>query len=143
MTVDHLIENASERPYIAWPADFEAPHAIGKLDRFWRHVVHGTDLSAIKSLESAKSNYAECHAKAHLMISLNVGGIVGNGICDPKVNQFELASDEDKICRLEVRVYNLLLMDHMDGLTHLIAAWTSQHVATEDEENRNRFTCCQ
>ena len=54
VTVDHLIENASERPYIAWPADFEAPHAIGKLDRFWRHVVHGTDLSAKKSLQSAK-----------------------------------------------------------------------------------------
>jgi len=79
------------------------------------------------------------------MISLNVGGIVGNGICDPKVNQFQLASDEDKICRLEVRMYNLLLMDHMYGLKHLIAAcaWASQHVATEDEENRNRFTCCQ
>jgi hypothetical protein len=77
------------------------------------------------------------------MISLNVGGIVGNGICDPKVDQFQLASDEDKICRLEVRMYNLLLMDHMYGLKHLIAAWTSQHVATEDEENRNRFTCCQ
>lgn len=77
------------------------------------------------------------------MISLNVGGIVGNGICDPKVDQFELASDEDKICWLEVRMYNLLLVDHMYGLKHLIAAWASQHVATEDEENRNRFTCCQ
>ena len=44
MAVDHLIENTAERPYITRPANFEAPHAIGKLDGFRGHVVHGTNL---------------------------------------------------------------------------------------------------
>ena len=64
-------------------------------------------------------------ARTHLVISLDVGGIVGNGICDPKINQLQLPSDEHEICRLEVRVYDLLLMDHLYCLKHLIAAYTS------------------
>ena len=54
------------------------------------------------------------------MISLNVGGVIGNCICDSKVNQFQLPPDENEICRLEVRMHNLLLMDDMYGLKHLI-----------------------
>ena len=52
VTVDHLVENTAERPYIAWSANFEAPHAVGKLDSFWRHVVDGTNLSVEKYLRS-------------------------------------------------------------------------------------------
>ena len=33
------------------------------------------------------------------MISLNVGSVICNGVCDPKVNQLELPTDKDKICR--------------------------------------------
>ena len=55
------------------------------------------------------------------MVSLNVGGVISNGICDPKVNQFELSADKDEICRFEVRVHDLLLMDYMYGLKHLVA----------------------
>jgi len=54
------------------------------------------------------------------MISLNVGCVVRDRICDPKVNQFELSPDEDKVCRLEVRVHDFLLMDHLHGLKHLV-----------------------
>ena len=55
------------------------------------------------------------------MISLNVSSIISNGVCDPKIDQFELTADKDKVCRFEVRVHNLLLVDHMYGLEHLIA----------------------
>jgi hypothetical protein len=44
VTVDHLIKNAAERPHITRSADFEASHAIGKLDGFRGHVIHSTDL---------------------------------------------------------------------------------------------------
>jgi hypothetical protein len=59
VAVDHLIKNAAERPHIARPANFEAPHAIGKLDGFWGHVVHSTDLRVNKLHSSAKSNYTK------------------------------------------------------------------------------------
>jgi hypothetical protein len=36
-----------------------------------------------------------------------------------------LPSNEHEICRLEVRVYDLLFMDHLYCLKHLIAAYTS------------------
>jgi hypothetical protein len=55
------------------------------------------------------------------MISLNVSGIIGNGIRDPKIYQFQLSTDKNEICWFEVRVHNLLLMDYMYGLKHLVA----------------------
>jgi len=55
------------------------------------------------------------------MISLNVSGIIGNGIRDPKIYQFQLSADKDKICRLEVRVHYLLFMNYVYGLKHLVA----------------------
>jgi len=55
------------------------------------------------------------------MISLNVSGVIGNGICDPKINQFQLSADKNEICWFEVRVHNLLLMDYVYGLKHLVA----------------------
>ena len=57
----------------------------------------------------------------YLMISLNVSSVISNGVCDPKIDQFELTADKDEVCRLEVRVHNLLLVDHMYGLKHLVA----------------------
>ena len=55
------------------------------------------------------------------MVSLNVGGVISNGICNPKINQFELSTDKDEICRFEVRMHDLLLMNHMYSLKHLVA----------------------
>ncbi len=54
------------------------------------------------------------------MISLNVSGVIGNGICDPKINQFKLPADKHEICRFEVRVHDLLFMDYMYRLKHLV-----------------------
>jgi hypothetical protein len=58
---------------------------------------------------------------AHLMISLYIGGVIGDGICDTKVDQLELTADQDEICRLEIGMHNLLFVDHMYGLKHLVA----------------------
>jgi hypothetical protein len=55
------------------------------------------------------------------MIPLNVSGVIGNGICDPKIDQFKLPADKNEICRFEVRVHDLLFMDHVHRLKHLVA----------------------
>jgi hypothetical protein len=86
MTIDRLVENTAEQPYITWSADFEAPHAIWKLDSFSRHVVDGAELSVEKHLRSELRSTTTPWAKTHLMISLNVDGIIGNSICDAKTN---------------------------------------------------------
>lgn len=52
----------------------------------------------------------------HLMVALNVGGVVGNSIRDSEVNQLELSSDEHKIGRLQVRMDDLLLVNNMNCL---------------------------
>ena len=62
------------------------------------------------------------------MVSLNVGSVVGNGICDPKVDQLELSTDKNEIRGLEVRMHDLLFMDDMYGLEHLVIATTPQHL---------------
>lgn len=65
------------------------------------------------------------------MISLNVSGVIGNGICDPKIDQFQLSADKNEICRFEVRMHNLLLMDYVYGLEHLVATKANQRFATK------------
>lgn len=55
----------------------------------------------------------------YLVISLNIGGVVGDRIGNTKVDEFELALDEDKIGGLEIRVDNLLVMYDLNGLQHL------------------------
>lgn len=53
------------------------------------------------------------------MISLNVGGIVRNGIGNTEINEFQLTFDQDEVGRFEIRMNNFLLVYHMHGLKHL------------------------
>ena len=70
--------------------------------------------------------------RAHLMVSLNVGSVVGNGICDPKVDQFELSTDKNEVRGLEVRMHDFLFMNDLHGLEHLvITIHTSAVVGTK------------
>ena len=53
---------------------------------------------------------------SYLVISLDIGSIIRNRICNAKVNQFEFAFHEDEIGGFEVGVDNFLLVDDMHGL---------------------------
>lgn len=55
----------------------------------------------------------------YLMISLNVCSVIRDGIGDTKVDQFQLTTNEDKICRLQVRMDDLLLVNDVHCLQHL------------------------
>ena len=61
VTVDHLIKYTAERPYITRPADFEAPHAIGKFYGFGGHVVHSTDLWVDRNFVQQEQLHQELH----------------------------------------------------------------------------------
>jgi hypothetical protein len=75
------------------------------------------------------------------MVPLNVGSVVGDGICDPKVDQLELSTDKNEIRGLEVRMHDLLFMDNVHGLEHLvIATHTSALVGKGIKKDT---TCCQ
>jgi hypothetical protein len=53
------------------------------------------------------------------MVSLNVSGVIRDGIRDSKVDQLKLATYKNKICRFEIRVDNLFLVNDMYRLQHL------------------------
>ncbi len=53
------------------------------------------------------------------MISMDVSRVIGNSIGNAKVNQLQLPFDNDKICWLEIRMYNLFVVDDSNGLQHL------------------------
>lgn len=53
------------------------------------------------------------------MVPLNIRRIVRNGIRNPKVDEFQLALDEDEVGRLKIRVHDLLVVNNLDGLKHL------------------------
>ena len=52
----------------------------------------------------------------HLMIPLNISSIIGNSICDPKINQLQLPTDQHEICWFQIRMYDLLFVYDMHGL---------------------------
>jgi hypothetical protein len=49
MAIDHLIKNAAQGPYVARSANFKASHAVGELDGFRGHIIHGTNLHGFVS----------------------------------------------------------------------------------------------
>lgn len=65
--------------------------------RFGRHVVGGADL----------------------LVAPDVGRVVRDRLRDAKVDELDLALDEDEVGRLEIRVDNVLVVDDLDGLEHL------------------------
>jgi hypothetical protein len=80
--VNHLVQDASQGPYVARTADFEAAHAVGKLDRLWAHIIHRTNLkeASVKETLSRK-------AIPNLMVPLNIRGVIRNSIRNPEVDQ--------------------------------------------------------
>jgi hypothetical protein len=52
----------------------------------------------------------------HLMIPLNIRGIIGNSIRNPKIDQLQLATNQHEIRRFEIRMYDLLFVYDMHGL---------------------------
>lgn len=54
------------------------------------------------------------------MISLDVSSVVGDGICNTKINKLQLPPHENEVCRLQIRVNDFLLMDNVNGLQHLL-----------------------
>lgn len=66
--------------------------------RLWRHVVGCADL----------------------LISPDVGRVVGDGLGDAKVDELEATFDEDKVGRLEIRVNDVLIVNDLDRLEHLV-----------------------
>jgi hypothetical protein len=77
-------------------------------------------------LESARENGTRSGCeKTRLVVSLDVGGVVGDCICDPKVNQLKLSTDENKICWFEVGMDDFLLMNNVHSLKHLAATDTT------------------
>lgn len=57
---------------------------------------------------------------AYLTIPLYIGGVIGDGLCDTKVDELQAALDKDEIGRFEIRVNDSLFMNHADRLQHLV-----------------------
>jgi hypothetical protein len=73
--------------------------------------------------------------RAHLMVSLDIGRVIGNGIGNPKVDQLELSPDKNEIRGFEVRVYNLLFVDNLHCLEHLVVTTKASAPVGKGREN--------
>jgi hypothetical protein len=91
-------------------------------------------------LESARESGTRSGCeKTRLVIPLDVGGVVGDCICDPKVNQFKLSTDENKICWFEIGMDDLLLVNNLYSLKHLVATGTTSTYRAEEEERKRHY----
>ncbi len=52
----------------------------------------------------------------YLVISMNIGGIIRDGISDAKIDQLKLSLYQHEIGWFEIRMYDLLLVNYMHGL---------------------------
>lgn len=95
--VQHLVQDATERPDITWSTNFESAHSFLKFDSFRAHVIDGPNVA----------------------FAVDIGGIVCDGIGDSKVDEFELTTNDDEIRRLQVGMDDFLFMDDMNSLEHL------------------------
>ncbi len=53
------------------------------------------------------------------MIPLDICRVIGDGIRNTKVNQFQLSLYKDEVGWLQIRMHDFLLMDDVDSLEHL------------------------
>ncbi len=82
---------------ISFMAHLELVLAILPLNGFRRHIIDSPNL----------------------LISMNIDGIVRYRLSDTKINDLQPAFDEYEVCRLEVGVDDVLLVDCHDRLKHL------------------------
>jgi hypothetical protein len=73
------------------------------------------------------------------MVSLDVGSVIGNGIGNSKVDQLELSTDKNEIRGLEVRMHDLLFMDNLHGLEHLVIATHASALVGKGRKNRHNL----
>eukprot|EP00183_Erythrolobus_madagascarensis_P000914 CAMPEP_0185856300 /NCGR_PEP_ID=MMETSP1354-20130828/28569_1 /TAXON_ID=708628 /ORGANISM="Erythrolobus madagascarensis, Strain CCMP3276" /LENGTH=210 /DNA_ID=CAMNT_0028558521 /DNA_START=234 /DNA_END=863 /DNA_ORIENTATION=+ len=108
--VHHLVQNASERPYVAWPPELvcspdctpggTSRMSIGSTQqRFGAHVVGSANLSI--SQDRCRIVGAEC-------------------LRNSKVNQLESSLDKQEVCGLEITMDYSLLVDCVHGFQHLL-----------------------
>lgn len=56
---------------------------------------------------------------SHLSIPMDIDGVICNGFSDSKVDDLELPFDQDEICRLEIRMHDVLVMYGLYRFQHL------------------------
>lgn len=106
--VDHLVQDAAQRPHVARLAELHklgtackaaSGGIVGIQERLRGHVVGGSDLG----------------------LAMDVDRLVGlDGVCDAEIDELQLASDKDEVGRLEVRVHDVVLVDRLEALEHLL-----------------------
>jgi hypothetical protein len=69
------------------------------------------------------------------MVSLDVGRVIGNGIGNSKVDQLELSTNKNEIRGLEVRVYDLLFVNNLHSLEHLVIATPASALVCRERKN--------
>lgn len=75
-----------------------------------------------------------------MTFTVDVGGIVCDGVSDSKIDDFELTVDNDKVPRLQIRMDDLLFVGDTHGLQHL-AYKPSINFCDDFQEGCQ--TCCQ
>mmetsp|Transcript_426 Transcript_426/g.877 ORF Transcript_426/g.877 Transcript_426/m.877 type:complete len:215 (-) Transcript_426:128-772(-) len=92
--VDHLVQDDTQGPDVRRSAHLHRP------------LLHGL----------------RCHVAdgAHRRLSADVGGVAGNPLCDPEVNQLQALFDQQEVPRLQIGMHNPLAVDDLNCLQHLL-----------------------
>ena len=112
--IHHLVQDAAKRPDVGGAAELQHRAAATQStaaaataaaaqrrhvhDGLWRHVVEG----------------------AHLAVAHDVGGVVGDGARDAKVNELQHALHKHKVGGLQVAVHNARAVDGVHAAQHVL-----------------------
>lgn len=82
----------------------------------------------------------QCRSRTYVMVSLNIGGIVRDGIGDAEIDELKLSLDHDEICRFQIRVDDFLIVNDLYSLKHLKG---DEKSVPRPRERSAVLTCCQ
>ena len=92
------------------------------------HVYHIHVCLCVKTVATITLSIIQKHAVSQLNIVINPSLFLSShafnnlhlhGFCDAEIDELESPTNKDKVCRLQVPVNNLALMDCVYGFQHL------------------------
>ena len=119
--VHHLVQDAPERPHITRPPE---PHAhstvvVARLTRVTPRVVIVTPEGVLRRVRCDGFG-RHVIDRSNLRLPVDVRRIVRERLGDPKIDQFQVAFDEDEVGRLEVPVDDPVVVDVIHGFEHFL-----------------------
>ena len=123
--VDHLIQDAAERPDVAGSAEFENDR-VAKVFGIRIVVLIVAMVAANVAVAVDESFGTHVVRRADLVLPMHIHRVILDRVGDTKIDNLQPALDDQEIGRLEIRVHDAVFVDGLHTLQHLTPVMTGE-----------------